>query len=51
MGPGIEMTSTFNSVNSNLSMIELIPVRFQGEGNNLKFVSCGNAKIQEEISC
>ncbi len=50
MGPDIEMNGSFN-LNQNLSMIEFIPIRFQGEGKNLKMVSCGNAKIQEEISC
>lgn len=50
MGPGIEMNGSF-IINQNIYMIELIPVRFQGEGKDLKFVSCGNAKIQEEISC
>jgi len=50
MGPGIEMTGSFN-LNQNLAMIELIPIRFQGEGKNLKMVSCGSAKVQEEISC
>lgn len=50
MGPGIEMNGSFN-LNQNIFMIELIPVRFQGEGKDFKFVSCGNAKVQEDISC
>lgn len=50
MGPDIEMNGSFN-LSQTLYMIELIPIRYQGEGKNLKFVSCGNAKIQEEINC
>jgi hypothetical protein len=50
MGPGAEMNGSF-SLNQNIAMIELIPIRFQGEGKDLKLVSCGSAKVQEEISC
>jgi hypothetical protein len=50
MGPDIEMNGSFN-LSQDIAMIELIPMRFQGEGKNAKFVICGSAKVQEEISC
>ncbi|NCN52089.1 hypothetical protein GW931_03690 [archaeon] len=31
--------------------IEIIPARFQKEGNVQRFVSCGDAKIREVITC
>ncbi len=34
-----------------ISSIEIIPVRFQEEKNKMVFVTCGRAKISEEIIC
>jgi len=31
--------------------IELIPIRFQKEGSTQKFVSCGDAKVREVLTC
>jgi hypothetical protein len=50
MQPNVEMTGTFN-INQLYTSIELIPIRYQGEGKDFKLVSCGAARIREEISC
>jgi len=50
MKPGLEMNGTFN-VSNDLVRIDLLPVRIEGEGQDLKFVVCGNARIKEEIIC
>lgn len=35
----------------NIYLIEIIPARFQKIENRLTFISCGNAKVREEVSC
>lgn len=51
MKPQTEVDHYFNSV-PNLKIIEITPVRFQMEGNTMRFVSCGkSSKVREEIIC
>lgn len=51
--PNKEFVSVFDLSATNLGqiyLIEIIPVRFQEIRNKLTFVSCGNAKIRENIN-
>ena len=51
--PNKEFVSIFDLSATNLGqihLIEIIPVRFQEIRNKLTFVSCGNAKIRENIN-
>jgi hypothetical protein len=48
--PGDMMTYTFN-FSDNIKKIEVIPTRFQPEGNIMRYVSCGDSKIEQEIIC
>jgi len=50
MKPGFIISGVFN-VSSDLVRVDLLPVRFQGEGQDAQFVVCGNARIKEEIIC
>lgn len=51
MTPGTEIEHYFKTT-SNLQVIEITPVRFQKDGNIMRFVSCGkSSKIREEIIC
>jgi len=34
-----------------IHLIEIIPTRFQEEENKIRFVSCGNSKVKEVVSC
>lgn len=51
MGPNQEMRSTFFGLSGKIYLLEIIPIRFQEENNKLRLVSCGNAKIIEEVEC
>ena len=47
-----EITHSFNVSNiSNLAIIELIPTRIQEVRSRETLVTCGEARIREEISC
>ena len=51
--PSKELVSVFDLSAANLGqiyLIEIIPFRFQEVRNKLTFVSCGNAKIRENIN-
>lgn len=53
MKPNQEVKNVFNLSNSEINqiyLIEIIPARFQEVNDQLTFVSCGNAKIKEELS-
>ena len=49
--PNEEMLSVFGGLTTGMEIIELIPARFQEENNIKRFVSCGNSKIREIITC
>jgi hypothetical protein len=34
-----------------ISFLEIIPARFQENKNKLEFITCGNSKIKEKITC
>jgi len=50
--PGEEIRSTFNldGFDGEVTLIEVIPSRFEEIEGRTTFVSCGNAKVQERIS-
>ena len=48
--PNDEQVGNFNLTRT-YSFIEIIPVRYQTEENVQKFVTCGNAKIKETLTC
>lgn len=50
MKPGRESEQLF-SLNSSIELIEITPIRFQKEGNTIRFISCGKSKTREEIIC
>ncbi|NCN51480.1 hypothetical protein GW931_00510 [archaeon] len=50
MKPKTEVYHSF-LLDNNLELIEITPVRFQQEGNSVRFVSCGKSKTREEIIC
>ncbi|MBN2880415.1 hypothetical protein JXM83_00010 [Candidatus Woesearchaeota archaeon] len=50
MIPQKESKHIFN-LPHDIAILELTPVRYQQEGNTLRFVSCSNAKTKEEIIC
>jgi hypothetical protein len=49
--PQERVTHSFNITGLNLSLIEIIPNRIQEINNKERFVSCGDAKIREELTC
>ncbi len=51
MIPKHEVKQFYNISNLNVEFIEIIPVRFQKFEGSPKLVSCGKAKIREEIIC
>jgi len=52
MNVGEEKVSEFDiPPNILINSIEIVPVRFQEVNNKMMFVSCGGAKISEEIIC
>ena len=50
LNPNDEIAGVFNTTKK-LYSIELIPVRYQVEDNKKQLVSCGNAKIVENLNC
>lgn len=50
MKPGRESEQYF-SINLPLEIVEITPIRFQEEGNTVRFISCGKSKTREEIIC
>ena len=50
MKPNIEQTTHF-ALDQNIYSLEIIPVRFQEVENQNRFISCGNAKIKETLTC
>lgn len=50
MKPGYQSEQYF-SINSSVEIIEITPIRFQKEGNTVRFISCGKSKTREEIIC
>lgn len=51
MKPQNETVHLFDLNSTGVVLIEITPVRFQEIKGKERFVSCGNAKIREEISC
>jgi len=52
--PGEEIGNDFDLTGSDIGRIyslQIIPVRWQEAENRIKFVSCGKAKIEEELIC
>ncbi len=50
--PGEETSQKYNIAGlGSLYLIEIIPVRYQEEENKMRFVSCGEEKIKEDIEC
>jgi hypothetical protein len=50
MNPNKEFKSIFY-LESQIYSVEIIPTRFQEIENRNRFISCGNAKIKENINC
>jgi len=54
MAPGNENGVIIN-LSSSLSgtpyLLEIIPVRFQEEKGRIRFVSCGNSQVAQDLSC
>jgi hypothetical protein len=50
LNPNDEITGVFNTTKK-LYSIELIPIRYQVEDNKKQLVSCGKAKIIENLKC
>ena len=47
-----KMGSKFSGISTDLTKIEIIPVRWQKDENGkIKFVSCGDSKVSEELNC
>jgi len=51
MKPQVEAIHVFDLDSTGIIRLEITPVRYQKVENKDTFVSCGNAKIVEEISC
>ena len=52
LGPNSETTQKFNLTEiSPIYLVEITPVRYQEQDNKIRFVSCGNAKIKEQVNC
>ncbi|MEA3414250.1 MAG: hypothetical protein U9Q99_01865 [Nanoarchaeota archaeon] len=49
--PQSRITHSFNITGLNLKLIELVPNRNQNINNKGRLVSCGEAKIREELTC
>ncbi len=51
MAPQVETEHQFDLNDTAVKFIEITPVREQEYNNKKRFVSCGNAKIKQEITC
>lgn len=50
--PGEETTQRYSLAEiGTIYLLEITPVRYQEEENKMRFVSCGEEKIKEEIEC
>ena len=52
--PGDEFISVYNLTDwtqGGIKFIEIIPSRYQESNNRKEFVSCGNAKVKEVLTC
>src|SRR3989338_282907 len=51
LSPGEEKTNTFNvpAAIGNIYSVRVIPTRFQEENNRQRFVSCGDARVQQIV--
>jgi hypothetical protein len=50
LGPGEEKTANF-TLDYPIYSLEIIPLRYQGEGNKEKLVSCTDARIKQKLTC
>ncbi|MDD5023279.1 MAG: hypothetical protein PHU63_03865, partial [Candidatus ainarchaeum sp.] len=50
LSPGDSKKTTFKEI-LEYYKIEIIPVRFQEEEGKTRFVSCGNARVEEALNC
>jgi len=50
MAPNEEKGVIFN-LDSQIYLLEIIPIRFQEEGTKTKLVSCGESKTKETVNC
>tara|TARA_Y100000310_G_scaffold327046_1_gene392796 strand:- start:384 stop:917 length:534 start_codon:yes stop_codon:yes gene_type:complete len=48
--PNKEVTNVF-LLNNTISLVEIIPIRFQKDDNKNRFVSCGDSKVKEIVNC
>jgi|TARA_Y100000310_G_scaffold250692_1_gene257015 hypothetical protein len=48
--PNKEVTNVF-LLNNTIGLVEIIPIRFQEDDNKNKFVSCGDSKVKEVVTC
>jgi hypothetical protein len=48
--PNKEVTNVF-LLNNTISLVEIIPIRFQKDNNKNRFVSCGDSKVKEIVNC
>ncbi|MAG78898.1 hypothetical protein CMI40_00800 [Candidatus Pacearchaeota archaeon] len=48
--PNKDVTNVF-ILNNTINLVEIIPLRFQEDDNKNKFVSCGNSKVKEVVTC
>ena len=52
LSPNEEQTNSFNIEDlGTIYFVELTPIRIQEEENRVRTVSCGRAKIKEELTC
>ena len=52
LGPNSEKTHKFDLTEIGpIYSIEIIPIRYQEQDNKIRLVSCGDAKIKEELTC
>jgi len=52
LGPNSDTTQKFDLTEiSPIYLVEITPVRYQEEDNKIRFVSCGNAKVRENVNC
>jgi len=52
LGPNSDTTQKFDLTEiGSIYLVEITPVRYQEEDNKIRFVSCGNAKVRENVNC
>ena len=50
LDPNTEILNSF-TLNQSTYFIELIPARFERQGNNLRLISCGDSRAKEIVNC